>query len=59
MGEGGGGGGGQTHLNCYTCPLGVLTVNNRMQSVINLIYVPRHKKIQAVVYNDQSHSSYV
>ena len=42
-------GGGGTHLNCYACLLGLLTVNNRMQSVINLIYVPRHKKIQAVI----------
>ena len=38
MGEGG-----QTHLNCYACPLGLLTVNSRMQSVINLIYGPRYK----------------
>ena len=37
-------GGGQTHLNCYACPLGLLTVNGRLQSVINLIYSPRYKK---------------
>ena len=44
----GGGEGGQTHLNCYACPLGLLSVNGRMQSVINLIYGPRQKKIPAV-----------
>ena len=38
------GGGGQTHLNCYACPLGLLAVNGRLQSVINSIYSPRYKK---------------
>ena len=38
------GGRGADTFELLCMPLGLLTVNNRMQSVINLIYVPRHKK---------------